>query len=277
MFIDIATMDRIHQRQLEMWDVLSALLEQMEIPYFFVHGSLLGAVTRGGFIDEDDDIDIAIFRADYERLIHEGNRHLPKRYMVQSCINDDFPLSFGKFRDSESAFLQPVLGGYRCNKGLYIDIFPIDYLPSEQAQATFHRQEMLLSARLCSRMPAQGWKTRVIRTAARLYAPSFSAAARRLDRLMADLPESNRLRLTNGKAMEQSIPGAWFQETVLFDFCGRKVQCPGGYGDYLAAIYGDAYLNYNPAESRIDQAGDVEISADVLDLDRSYREYCPGR
>ena len=273
MFIDMSVMDRIHARQLEMWDVLSALLERLEIPCYFVHGSLLGAVTRGGFIDEDDDIDIAIFRKDYERLMSEGNDLLPQRYRLQCCLNDDFPLSFGKFRDSESAFLQPVLSGYRCNKGLYIDIFPIDYLPPENRRSTARLQESLLSSRLQSRMPPWGWKSRVMRLLSHLYAPTFASAARRLDRLFASLPESPSVRLTNGKASEQCIPAEWFRERAEFEFCGRKVTGPACYGDYLAAIYGDAYLDYNPAESRIDTVGDVEISADVLDLERSYREY----
>ena len=44
-------------------------LDAHKIPYFLVGGALLGAVRHGGFIPWDDDLDIAIARRDYERLL----------------------------------------------------------------------------------------------------------------------------------------------------------------------------------------------------------------
>ena len=127
MQIDLETMKRIHVIQLEMMKELIKVMETLNIKYYFVHGSLLGAITRNDFIPEDDDIDIAIFRDDYNRLIKYGNDHLSDKYFIQSSLNDDFPLSFAKMRNSRTTFIQPVLSKCKCNKGIYIDIFPIDY------------------------------------------------------------------------------------------------------------------------------------------------------
>ena len=275
MLIEQKTMDQIHRVQLEMWDVLSALLNDMGITYYFVHGSLLGAVTKNGFIDEDDDIDIAIFRKDYDRLIKEGNDKLPSRYFIQSSVNDDFPLSFAKFRDSSTTFMQPVLKNYKCNQGIYIDIFPIDYCIENRIKATcFGFKELLLSAKINSRMNVN-WsqKSRILNCIAKILHPSYKKAVKRREEMYMKLTSNKYVGLSGGKKAEQKIPIEWFNSALPLNFCGRSVLCPSNYQEYLSAIYGNEYLNYNPAGQRISVEKKIEISADILDFDKSYLEY----
>ena len=150
MLIDLETMKKIHDIQLEMISELIKVMERLNIKYYFVHGSLLGAITNQNFIPEDDDIDIAIFREDYNRLLKYGNDYLSSDdYFIQSSLNDDFPLSCAKMRNSRTAFIQPVLDRYKCNKGIYIDIFPIDYASKINI---FAYKEKFLSIRINSRL-----------------------------------------------------------------------------------------------------------------------------
>ena len=274
MFIDQLTMDKIHEIQIEMWKTLSGLLESMQIPYYFVHGSLLGAVRDGGFIPEDDDIDIAVFRKDFEKLMSSGNSALPGHYFLQYSLNDDFPLAFGKFRDSRTAFIQPGLNGYHCNKGIYIDIFPIDYVyESALKRKWFQARMKLLNYRINSRMYSDTTTPKkIFGILSKILVPSYESAVKKREKLFDSLPISSLISVTNGKPAERMIPLKWFEDQRSFPFCGFEISGPSHYEDYLRTIYGENFYHHNPADSRL-LNGTIEISADILSFDQSYQKY----
>ena len=158
MLIDQTTMDTMHGIQFEMLKELIRVMDLLQIKYYFVHGSLLGAIRDNDFIAEDDDIDIAIFREDYNRLMYYGQALLSSQYFLQNSANDRYPLSFGKMRKNDTAFIQPVLMRVDCNKGIYIDIFPLDY---EDNSYLFRIKRFFLETRISQMLTtgARSWKT----------------------------------------------------------------------------------------------------------------------
>ena len=73
----------IQKIELDSLDVLSKVCEKLNIKFFLYGGSLLGAVKYGGFVPWDDDLDVALVRKDYEKLIKEGPALLPEGYELQ--------------------------------------------------------------------------------------------------------------------------------------------------------------------------------------------------
>ena len=63
------TLSEIQREELSILKKTIKFLDNNKINYFIFAGSLIGAVRHKGFIPWDDDIDIAIPRADYEKLI----------------------------------------------------------------------------------------------------------------------------------------------------------------------------------------------------------------
>ena len=53
--------------ELELLEEVDRVCRAHDIPYCIIAGTLLGAVRHGGFIPWDDDADVAMLRADYER------------------------------------------------------------------------------------------------------------------------------------------------------------------------------------------------------------------
>ena len=107
------------------------------IHYYIYDGTMLGAVRHKGFIPWDDDLDIAMPREDYETFITYANEWLEEPYEFVSYETDaTYPLPFGKVQNAGTTLIErphlPYLGG------LYIDVFPIDGVPSNKLLRRLH-------------------------------------------------------------------------------------------------------------------------------------------
>lgn len=63
---------------------------KLNIPYFVYGGTAIGTVRHKGFIPWDDDVDIALFREDYERFMAEAPALMSEEYELVSGRTDAF-------------------------------------------------------------------------------------------------------------------------------------------------------------------------------------------
>lgn len=265
MYISVEDMKLIHNKQLNMIQSLITVMNELNLKYYFVHGSLLGAVRDHDFILEDDDIDIALPRKDYNILMNEGNNKLSSNLFIQSSLNDDFPLGFAKLRANDTEFRQPILKNYNCHKGLYIDIFPIDYFDDNRLRISLKR---ILNIRICSRLNyKKGIKQKACEYLSLLLFPSYRYAVNLRESLYSSTKPNKYVQIFSGKSSESKMNSDWFGNPEKTEFCGMEVFIPYNFDSYLKKIYGDDYINHNPAEARISNDGMVEISADCVKID----------
>ena len=128
-------MNEVQNKERELLRCFIRICEELGIPYFLVCGSALGAVKYHGFIPWDDDVDVGLFRKDYERFLKEAPAYLPENYFLQNYRTDPaFPQPYSKLRDSGTTFLERNKAHLPINHGIYMDIFPLDGYPRDKKQ-----------------------------------------------------------------------------------------------------------------------------------------------
>lgn len=71
---------------------MDRVCSELDIPYFIYAGTAIGSIRHGGFIPWDDDIDIGMFRSDYERFLEEAPSVLGADFYITNGITDEhFP------------------------------------------------------------------------------------------------------------------------------------------------------------------------------------------
>ena len=91
------------QKMLEMVGELDRICRKHNIPYFLYGGTLLGAIRHNGFIPWDDDLDVAMLRSDYLRLMKILPSELPPHIALQTNDTDpNYFYFFAKLRDRNS-------------------------------------------------------------------------------------------------------------------------------------------------------------------------------
>lgn len=130
----------LRRLQLKVLDILKAVDEMCRkhgLRYYIMAGTLLGAVRNGGFIPWDDDLDIAMPRADYDLFLKNASSWLPAPYEAVAGENDpSYPLPFAKIQDASTTLVERAHLHYL--GGVYIDVFPLDGVPAGKLRRTLH-------------------------------------------------------------------------------------------------------------------------------------------
>jgi len=127
-----ALIERIHHVALGNLDQFVQLCDQLNVQYCLLGGSLLGAVRHQGFIPWDDDVDVGLLRADYDRFVEAAPALLTTSdYFLQTPQTDEnYGLSYAKLLDRRT-YIEEKNNVNNARKGIFIDIFPLDRIPSD--------------------------------------------------------------------------------------------------------------------------------------------------
>lgn len=127
--------------------IIIEICEKLEIEYFLIGGTALGAIRHNGFIPWDDDIDVGMTRSNYERFLKDAPQYLPDGYFLQTPYEGtSCPYFYSKLRIDNTKFVEYCNHRVKMHHGVYVDIFPFDEVPDDENlnREQFNRVQKLI-------------------------------------------------------------------------------------------------------------------------------------
>ena len=121
------TLRQMQEGALNILKKLDGICREQGLRYFLFYGTLIGAIRHKGFIPWDDDLDVAMPRPDFDRLVEYCRRHreelLPMRLMT---VDDNPRYVYPIARFSDTRYRVKYQGIRDYGLGLFVDIYPLD-------------------------------------------------------------------------------------------------------------------------------------------------------
>ncbi|SFO26621.1 lipopolysaccharide cholinephosphotransferase [Pseudobutyrivibrio sp. UC1225] len=249
----IENIQELHNIQLEMMDKFDKICKDNNLIYFLAGGTLLGAVRHKGFIPWDDDVDLAMPRPDYEKLLslYTDNKEAFGFLSVVKFGDDGYGIPFAKIVHNNTL----IKVGNKEQGGLFIDIFPMDGFGDDLEEAK--NQIRYINDTGCrigrAYLPWNELKfsTKLVKILYTVIGRKKSYNSLLKKALKYDFYKSAYVGSTFGVRVEKEIIERWtFEKTMDMHFEDRVYQAPVGYDQYLKQMYGD-YMQLPPEEKRV--------------------------
>lgn len=143
------SLDRLHHELLEMLKVFDTACKEAQLTYFIEGGTALGALRHGGFIPWDDDVDVSMPSADYERMLEVLPQHLPGGYSLHTWENTPrYTRLWATLWKDGTRFQDSVAVEAGMEQGIFLDIFRLVRLDRDPGIAARQRRRLLFWQRM---------------------------------------------------------------------------------------------------------------------------------
>lgn len=261
---------RLQETQLQILRKVDTICKKRGLTYYMIGGTLLGAIRHNGFIPWDPDIDIAMPRKDYEKLIVYFNHN--DLDLFCQCIQTDkwhgYPHIIVKQKGTHIIYKKSKTKHKPKNDGVYIDIFPLDKPPIDTSLQVKHAKKILFIKRLIfakvgTIYPESSNLTKIMKSAMHiLLIPfSFGLLQNALDKEMKRYNHEQSDYLVSmashysykKQLMKKSIYGV----PKRLQFEGDMFLAPEKPDEYLKQLFGD-YMKLPPVDQRYQALDDIK-------------------
>lgn len=242
------TADEYKERLLNVILKIDRICRENGCWYSIIYGTLLGAVRHKGFIPWDDDIDIAMPRADLYKLGKFIEKHPEEGLNFIDISNrKDTIYTCAKVCDTATVVKESrfkAVEGY----GVFVDVFALDNLPNDQSKRKKFKSRARYLARiiqhasLISPGKPHGLKKTILVYVSFIYSKFFSVE-KTLQKLTKHCTKYN-----DDKTDYFGVPyhltvlkKSYFSEIADLPFEGYLLKGPKQYDEVLRSMYRDPY------------------------------------
>lgn len=272
---------RIWAVELDLLCKFDEVCRRHDIKYQLGYGTLLGAVRHKGFIPWDDDVDVWMTRAEFDRLTEVANE-FSSPYFLQTPLSDRRFLVLGaRLRNSMTTGIVASMSAPEYNCGIYLDIFPMDgYIESSILLFLQLTEKQIISK--CMEIyqfvdeikVPRSFLYRSMQPFVRLI--PYKVWNRWFDLVTARYTGvSHRLSYVNGMVWRNRrrywMSECEMNEVIDGDFEGHNFPITSHYVEVLTRIYGN-YMRFPPKKVR----GRHHSGTVLFDPDRPYGDFFLG-
>lgn len=263
-------MKKVWAVQMDLLCELDRVCKKYGLTYYADSGTLIGAVRHAGYIPWDDDIDIVMMRKDYKRLMEVAQEEFSYPIFLQNFYSEkDYIRAHAQLRNSETTgcTLKDINTTY--NKGIFIDIFPLDNVPNDEKELMRFKKRIARrwSIITCPYVKQENWVKKVIaKILGRII--NYNVEFPKYEELCQKYNEDDTERISyiaysHGKD-KHIWKRSWFDAIYEAPYEFIQIPIPSGYDERLRKEYGD-YMTIKQVPT---SHGGVILSADI-----AYKDY----
>ena len=238
------------------------ICEENNLTYYMYAGSLLGAVRHNGFIPWDDDLDVVMFRDDFEKFkeIFIASQNDKYELLCNETHRDYFHL-LAKLMLKDTKFEESWVNQVDFHIGINMDIFVLDDLSDNnfkrnyQLKKSFFYNKLLIMSKI--KLYDLPFVTKVITHTGyyilNLFGINPSTINKRCLNFLRKYKNPNAECVFDISATAEEYPQIFskedFKDIEKIQFEDIKVNIPSGYDNILKSLYGD-YMQLPPKEDR---------------------------
>lgn len=238
------------------------ICEGNNLTYYMYAGSLLGTIRHQGFIPWDDDLDVIMFRDDFDKFkeIFMNNSHDKIKLLSIETEEDYFHL-LAKLMLKDTLFEENWVSQVDFNIGINIDIFVLDDLSNNdlkrnyQLKKAFLYNKLLIMSRI--KLDDLPFVTKLI-THSGYYILNLLGIKpkwinKRCLNFLRKYQDENAEFVFDISATAEEYPQIFnknkFKKIKKAKFEDIEVNVPSNYDEILRSLYGD-YMQLPPEEDR---------------------------